>query len=1134
MKRTMQERTGRIAKIFVIVALLGFALVTSGRPASAQAITFEDVAGTHLPAEGLVVSNQFWSSDNVAFYIIDDGVATWPIIGSPILGAIGTPLKGWVLDPTTPITQSAITECNDLLDDRADVVANSTEDAKIRCRFLTTRTSETEPTWLKPILVQYRYPVRAASGDIIDIDEIRATSYAEAWYIRAYATQTPDSSATPIAQIMLCSPSFATINGGNPVDNAGTPVACQQSVTGDGIVTNWTLRVDRDDPCAAEIESIVISYAGTHADEGKTGLGFDNFVPEVPDATCDQGSITIWKTAISGGATFGFTASGPGLSDFNLTPGDGASAGTVFNNLLPGTFTVTETSLAGYELTDLSCTGDADEGNVVDLANGLVTIDLDAGENQICTFINTQLEEEAQCLSNEAEVTCNSDGTVTVTLTSTGPGGYSGTMIEVASMTPGVTVSPPQQTLVPGQTETQWVLTGTQPGQEVKLTINEVRPGGGSSPGVDLCCTGEVEIIVPDCPEPTNIDIAIEKTVTVVDFDEESNLWSFYYLLKVSNVGAPFAPQSSIEIVDPVPNGLAFVSTTGSNWICDPAQFPVTAPNALNCTYNFGSGQFATGGQLNPLIVAVTTDTPGAYENCAEAVINQAAELQETPLENNEDCGSVNISAIVMEKTGPEECRANQDCVFTITITAVGEPFDGDIIFWEMVTPNPVTLVSVNPNICNGVPNVTPMICGTQLTLAADEQMVLEVTLRPDSPPSDTNLVIEENCTAVGIAPPGTWQGDLMTLAELQGLWSSQNVVGSQDCWKYDVLPGPTPAPTRLPDLEVDKSGPATCEAGESCQFEVTITNAGDDAFYGPLVIGDQVNLPGAQISTAGDGWTCAAAGAIWNCVHPPVTLEPGERWVLPVDVHLPRSTLKDTQFEQCAVRADLEPGNAPTRFVQTMLTGVGIDPGPIDNAMGRRTRAAIEAFQRAEGLQVTGSIDQELIGALLAQIPGDANPDNDRACASATVTKTITCGFGERVVGDTCQPICTESGSNWDGSQCVVCGRGTEWSSSTRRCVESGPSCDARTAVRSGNACECRYPNMRQASATECACPSGTRLEAGQGCVAEQQECPFPQVRDPSSGRCIFICLPPAQSTALGCQCPNGVIYDLLRGCAR
>jgi N-acetylmuramoyl-L-alanine amidase len=50
---------------------------------------------------------------------------------------------------------------------------------------------------------------------------------------------------------------------------------------------------------------------------------------------------------------------------------------------------------------------------------------------------------------------------------------------------------------------------------------------------------------------------------------------------------------------------------------------------------------------------------------------------------------------------------------------------------------------------------------------------------------------------------------------------------------------------------------------------------------------------------------------------------------------------------------------------VQTQLTARGYYHGPIDGVIGPESRQAIQAFQRAEGLTVTGMIDPRLLKAL-------------------------------------------------------------------------------------------------------------------------------------------------------------------------
>jgi len=131
-------------------------------------------------------------------------------------------------------------------------------------------------------------------------------------------------------------------------------------------------------------------------------------------ATCtftntQQGSITIKKeTDPDGGAGFDFTGTGfPASCDldaFTLDDDEQESC----DNLAPGTYVITESALAGWDLTDISCSGDAtvkfgDGTSFHDsftLGDDSVEITLGAGESATCTFSNEEEEVPVQAIIN--------------------------------------------------------------------------------------------------------------------------------------------------------------------------------------------------------------------------------------------------------------------------------------------------------------------------------------------------------------------------------------------------------------------------------------------------------------------------------------------------------------------------------------------------------------------------------------------------------------------------------------------------------------------------------------------------------------------------------------------------------------
>jgi len=91
-----------------------------------------------------------------------------------------------------------------------------------------------------------------------------------------------------------------------------------------------------------------------------------------------QARIEIEKQTVPNGdpATFTFTG------EINTTLGDGDDSG---KDVEPGTYTVSETALAGWTLTDITC----DDANSTD-AGSTATFNVEEGETVRCVFTNTK------------------------------------------------------------------------------------------------------------------------------------------------------------------------------------------------------------------------------------------------------------------------------------------------------------------------------------------------------------------------------------------------------------------------------------------------------------------------------------------------------------------------------------------------------------------------------------------------------------------------------------------------------------------------------------------------------------------------------------------------------------------------
>ncbi len=95
-------------------------------------------------------------------------------------------------------------------------------------------------------------------------------------------------------------------------------------------------------------------------------------------------TLQLVKKTTGGDGTFSFTS--VELSNPSLTTVSG-TAQTAANLVVPGTYTLTEATVAGWDLTAVACTGNASAATV-NLASRTVSVPVAANENVICTFNN--------------------------------------------------------------------------------------------------------------------------------------------------------------------------------------------------------------------------------------------------------------------------------------------------------------------------------------------------------------------------------------------------------------------------------------------------------------------------------------------------------------------------------------------------------------------------------------------------------------------------------------------------------------------------------------------------------------------------------------------------------------------------
>jgi len=165
--------------------------------------------------------------------------------------------------------------------------------------------------------------------------------------------------------------------------DATSPVA---ALTG---TTTFTITFD---PSAVGTRTATVTVNNDDADEPAYSFAIQGSGTDASAEPPQTGTITIIKTtspAQAGDGTFTFASDAGDLNGLSLATSGNSATSSAFT-VNAGSIVVTEDEIPGWKLSTIACTGDADSGSVVDVANRRVTIDVDANEAIVCTFTNVR------------------------------------------------------------------------------------------------------------------------------------------------------------------------------------------------------------------------------------------------------------------------------------------------------------------------------------------------------------------------------------------------------------------------------------------------------------------------------------------------------------------------------------------------------------------------------------------------------------------------------------------------------------------------------------------------------------------------------------------------------------------------
>ncbi|MDE2446062.1 MAG: hypothetical protein KGO94_07775, partial [Alphaproteobacteria bacterium] len=191
-------------------------------------------------------------------------------------------------------------------------------------------------------------------------------------------------------------------------------------------------------------------------------------------------------------------------------------------------------------------------------------------------------------------------------------------------------------------------------------------------------------------------------------------------------------PQSGTIAVSELMTGGSVVSATApAPWNC----------TTVNCNIN-GSALNQTSSTTVIEVVVSLAQGQNSGRNCA--ILSRTAA---NPIESCADIVPENKSNTQLElvKTGPKDCKPGLPCAFTVSITSIGQPYNGNILLYDVLSPNlawPVT--SMTPNVCGTSITTMPFGCVANVNLAANTPLTFTVTLNPIN--LNNSIGHDENC----------------------------------------------------------------------------------------------------------------------------------------------------------------------------------------------------------------------------------------------------------------------------------------------------------------------------------------------------------------------------------------------------
>lgn len=486
-----------------------------------------------------------------------------------------------------------------------------------------------------------------------------------------------------------------------------------------------------------------------------------------------------------------------------------------------------------------------------------------------------------QCMPFKAEVTCDKrNGGYAVSLSNSLSGQFDPTLIDVTVLTAGVTATSNANDPL------RLRLLGASAGDTVQMSLAATEHGAGSKPGLDLCCMGAVEVVIPKdlvcdkAPEQSVLDVTKTCEPTAQGFGAGNTVCH----MDVTYSGPAPTPSNPISITDSIAGGSGIISInaqdpTGNTpdvWACSGF-----GGAAVTCAMHNGIDATNTPNywQNYSTTLDLYLDTKDEYRNCATAAVT----LKDGSVVEAEDCFSKADTALEIVKSAKFEiCVPGDVCQFDYTVNNLGSAdYNGAITLNDTVTPVGGNFTGITPALCNVADLTTAAGCTGAVSVPAGGSVTFTVDYAPPVVSAAAPLAGEgKNCVALTDETMGQFD-------------DPAKIDGHTSCVDFKI---------GEPRLTLEKVLKGECLPNQICEFDINIISTGA-AYNGNIALGDTMGGTGGTIVSTSPALPadCTLPTSNLICVMP-VSVPAGGTYTLSVQATYTSLMKEDDHNRNCAV----------------------------------------------------------------------------------------------------------------------------------------------------------------------------------------------------------------------------------------